>query len=254
MANGVFELELGQKIYNAQSGQLPDASFVDRPFAGYLYLGVAANLLYKNESAVKIGMRAGIVGPAAGGYAIQKFIHNTFGFYELNSWQYQVRNSAQLNFNLDVTKLIARGAWADLSYHSYLNFGTGFNAVGIGPMLRLGNFNQLYQSASTQSTATRATNTLLHKTELFFYYKPRLNAVLYDATVQGDIFRDHPIEGTQEITGDINHFVFGNQLGVAYAGSRFVVDLAAYINTREAKEMVKSTHQWGSLTVMYRFN
>jgi lipid A 3-O-deacylase len=81
-----------------------------------------------------------------------------------------------------------------------------------------------------------------------------LNAVLYDATVQGSLFKDHPVAGTQEIVGDINHFVFSNQLGVALTTSRFVFDVGAVINTREVKQMVKRTHQWGSLTVLYRFN
>ncbi|WP_374951511.1 lipid A deacylase LpxR family protein [Mucilaginibacter sp.] len=255
VANAVFGFELGQKIYNARSGNLPDASFVDRPFAGYLYLGFNGNVLYKNETTIKLGVKVGVVGPAAGGYQIQKFIHNTFGFYELNSWQYQVRNAAQLNLNLDVNKLLARSSAADLTVTGYVNAGTGFNAIGVGPMVRLGNFNQLFQSVSTQSTASRnAANQLLHNTELFFYYKPQINAVAYDATAQGNIFKDHPEPGTQEIVGDINHVVFSNQLGVSYASSRFVVDLSAFINTREVKQMVKSTHQWGSLTVLYRFN
>ncbi|MBD1394551.1 lipid A deacylase LpxR family protein [Mucilaginibacter glaciei] len=254
VANSVFTVELGQKIYNAQSGNLPSADYVDRPFAGYLYLGLTGNVLYKNETSVRLGAKVGVIGPAAGGYTVQKFIHNTFGFYELNSWQYQVRNAAQVNLNLDVDKLIARASAADLTFSGYLNLGTGFNAVGIGPMLRLGNFNQLYQSVSTQSTASKVNNNLLHKTELFFYYKPQVNAVVYDATAQGNIFKDHPEPGTQEIVGDINHFVFSNKLGVSLASSRIVLDASVFINTREVKQMVKSTHQWGSLTLLYRFD
>lgn len=255
IANYIVGFELGQKIYNAQSGRLPSADFVDRPVAGYLYLGLSGNIIYKNETAVKLTARVGIIGPAAGGYAIQKFIHNTFGFYELNTWQYQVRNAPQLNLNLEVNKLIARSSWADISYASYVNLGTGFNAAGIGPMIRLGNFNQLFHSVSTQSTVSKNTSTpLLHNNELFFYYKPQINGVLYDATVQGNIFKDHPEPGTQEIVGDINHFVFSNQLGVAFTTSRFVFDIGAVINTREVKQQAKSTHQWGSLSVLYKFN
>lgn len=255
IANYIAGYEIGQKIYNAQSGQLPSASEIDRPVAGYLYFGISGNIIYKNETSIKLTARVGIIGPAAGGYAIQKFIHNTFGFYELNTWQYQVRNAPQLNLNFEVNKLLARNSWADISYAGYVNVGTGFNAAGIGPMLRLGNFNQLFQSVSTQSTVSKNTSTpLLHNNELFFYYKPQINGVLYDATVQGNIFKDHPEPGTQEIVGDINHLVFSNQLGVAFTTSRFVFDIGAVINTREVKQMVKSTHQWGSVSVLYRFN
>lgn len=254
MANAVYGLELGQKIYNAQSGRLPSADYVDRPVAGYLYLGATANLLYKNEATLKLGARIGVVGPAAGGYPIQKFIHNTFGFYELNTWQYQIRNAAQVNLSAEGNKLLARGSWADVSLSGYVNAGTGFNGAGVGPMIRLGNFNQLFQSVSTQSSVSKnSNNTLLHQNEFFFYYKPQINAVLYDATAQGNIFKDHPEAGTQEIVGDINHFVFSNQLGVALTTSRFVFDVGAVINSREVKQQVKSTHQWGSITVLYRY-
>jgi lipid A 3-O-deacylase len=145
LANAVFGLELGQKIYNAQSGQLPSAAEVDRPFAGYLYLGASANILYKNETTLKAKRKSWCCRAAAGGYPIQKFIHNTFGFYKLNSWQYQVRNAVQLNLSGEVNKLLARGSWADLTFTSYLNAGTGFNGAALGPMVRLGNFNQLFQ-------------------------------------------------------------------------------------------------------------
>src|SRR3954467_12688738 len=77
LANKVFGLEIGQKIYNAQSGFLPSADYVDRPVAGYLYVGSSLNLLYKNESNLKLSAQVGVVGPAAGGYPIQRFIHNT---------------------------------------------------------------------------------------------------------------------------------------------------------------------------------
>ncbi|MFD0767112.1 lipid A deacylase LpxR family protein [Mucilaginibacter lutimaris] len=254
IANYVAGFEIGQKIYNAQSGQLASANLIDRPVAGYLYLGLSGNIIYKNETSLKLSAKIGVVGPAAGGYAIQKFIHNTFGFYELNTWQYQVRNAPQLNLSFEVNKLLARGSWADISYSGYLNAGTGFNGAALGPMVRLGNFNQLFQSVSTQSTVSKNNNTLLHKNEFFFYYKPQINAVIYDATVQGNIFKDHPESGTQEIVGDINHLVFSNQLGVALTTSRFVFDVGAVINTREVKQQVKSTHQWGSVTVLYRFN
>jgi lipid A 3-O-deacylase len=254
LANKVLGFELGQKIFNAQSGQLPSAAYVDRPVAGYLYLASSLNLLYKNESNLKLIGRIGIVGPAAGGEPIQKFIHNTFNFYELNTWQYQVRNDVELNLSADYNKLLARTSWADVSVATYANLGTGFTGAGAGPLFRLGNFNQLFQSVSTQSTASKnAGNQLLHNHELFFYYKPQVNVIAYDATVQGSMFKDHPVPNTQEITADIKPVIFSNQLGVSYASSRFVLDASAIFNTKNVKGMAR-THQWGSFTALYRFN
>jgi lipid A 3-O-deacylase len=255
LANKVLGFEAGQKIYNAQTGGIPSVEYIDRPFAGYLYIGSSLNLLYKNESNLKLSAKIGIIGPAAGGQPIQNFIHDTFAFYNLNGWQYQVRNEAQLNLSADYNKLLARGSWADVSLASYANLGNGFSGAGIGPMVRLGNFNQLFHSVSTQSTVSQ-TNVAqpLHQHEFFFYYKPQANLVAYDATIQGGMFKDHPEPGTQEITLDKKPFVFSNQLGINYVSNRFVFDLSAIINTRDTKQMERSTHQWGSATVLYRFN
>jgi len=37
LQNKVLGFELGQKIFNAQSGYVPSASYVDRPFAGRIH-------------------------------------------------------------------------------------------------------------------------------------------------------------------------------------------------------------------------
>ena len=252
LQNKVLGIELGQKMFNAQSGYVRDATDIDRPFAAYSYLGTTLNLLYKNESTLKLGAQLGLIGPAAGGEPVQKLIHNTFGFYTLNGWQYQIRNDVELNLSAEYNKLLARTSWVDLSLASYANLGTGFTGAGAGPLIRLGNFNQLFNSVSTQSTASATEQTgLLHKHEIFFYYKPQANAVIYDATIQGGLFSSDN-SNSQEITKPKNSFVFSQQFGVAFSTSRFTFDVAAIFHTREVKTMYHS-HQWGAVTGVYRF-
>src|SRR6478609_7841281 len=57
LANKVLGIEGGQKIFNAQSGGIPSVAYLDRPFAGYLYAGASLNLLYKNESNLKLSAK-----------------------------------------------------------------------------------------------------------------------------------------------------------------------------------------------------
>jgi lipid A 3-O-deacylase len=255
LANKVLGIEIGQKLFNAQSGGVPDATYIDRPFAGYLYAGVNINYLFQKESNIKLGLQAGIIGPSAQGEEVQKIIHNTFGFYKLNGWQNQIKNNVQLNLSIEYNKLLIREQWFDLTASVYGNAGTGFNGAGIGPLLRFGNFNQLFNSVSTQSTATRSNITPLHQKELFLHYKPTFNYVGYDATVQGDIFgKDENQQPNAEITSTPNRTVFSNQVGLTYGGSRWIFDATATFNTKEVKTQVFNTHQWGSITVMYRFS
>src|ERR1700756_2341747 len=60
LENKVLGFEFGQKIFNPQSGSIANAngvdqpSLIDRPFAAYLYVGASMNLLYKDESSLKL--------------------------------------------------------------------------------------------------------------------------------------------------------------------------------------------------------
>jgi lipid A 3-O-deacylase len=253
LANKVLGLEVGQKMFNPISGSVPNASFVDRPFAAYLYAGANLNLLYKNESNLKLSAQTGMIGPAALGKQVQNIIHDTFGFYTLNGWQYQIRNNFQLNLSAEYNRLLARNSWIDLSASAYGDIGTGFNGAGVGPLVRIGDFNQLFNSVSTQSTSTRNATTPQHNRELFAYYKPQFNYVAYDATVEGGLFQDKQ-PGGPEIRSTPNRAMLSQQVGVAYGGKRWVIDLAAVFHTKDVKTQTFSTHQWGSATVLYRFN
>jgi lipid A 3-O-deacylase len=253
LRNKVLGFELGQKIFNAQSGSVPSPVYVDRPFAGYLYIGSALNLLYKNESNLKLSAQLGVVGPASGAESLQNFVHKTFGFYTPAGWQYQIKNDPELNLSAEYNKLLARGSWIDVSLASYVNLGNGFTGAGLGGLVRLGSFNQLFYSVSTQSTVTKDNNIVpLHSHELFFYYKPLFNYVAYDATIQGGLFDKHNDPNSLEITLNREPFIFSQQFGVAFTANRFVFDVAAIFHTLDVKEMVQ-THQWGSVTGLYRF-
>lgn len=254
LANKILGFEAGQKIFTPQAGYIPGPQYVDRPFAGYLYAGATLNLLYQNEGTLKLGAQVGVVGPAAQAEATQNFIHKTFGFYKPGGWQYQIKNDPELNLSAQYDKLIARGIWADISVTSYANLGNGFTGAGAGPLIRLGLFNQLFHSVSTQSTAT-ASDLIPELTahEIFFYYKPQFNYVAYDATIQGGLFDNKNTPDNLEITEDKEPFVFSQQVGVAFTTNRFVVDLAAIYDSKEVKEMVRP-HQWGTITVLYRFH
>jgi lipid A 3-O-deacylase len=255
LRNKVLGFEMGQKIFNPQSGSIyyngaDQPRLIDRPFAAYLYIGSTLNFLYKNESNLKIGAQIGVIGPDAFGRQIQNYVHDNFGFYHPSGWQYQINNEFELNLSAEYNRLIIRGSWIDLSLASYANLGNGFTGAGAGPMVRLGSFNQLFNSVSTQSTAiaNNVTNSI-HKHELFFYYKPLFNYVAYDATIQGGLFDNH---SGLEITRNKEPFIFSQQVGVAFSANRFVFDIAAIFHTLDDKEMVQ-THQWGTVTGLYRF-
>lgn len=252
LQNKVLGFDLGQKIYNPQTGNIPSTANIDRPFAGYLYAGASLNLLYKNESNLKLGAQIGVIGPAAGGEGAQKFIHDTFGFYPINGWKYQIQNAFQLNFSAEYNRLLMRSDGFDVSLSAYGNLGTGFNGAGAGPLFRLGKLGQLFNSVSTQSTAIAKENAKESKGEFFLHYKPQFNYIAYDATIEGGLF-SKPQAGSLEFTSVPKRAVFSNQVGVSFVSKRWVIDYTANFLTNVVTPQHYS-QQWASITLLYRFN
>ena len=246
-----YELSLGQKIFNPYSGFAPDPVTQDRPFAGYLYAEAAVNWFYSNESIVKTSLQIGTTGKNSLAEAGQKFLHDTFPFYRIEGWDYQIKNELSINISGQYTKLISRLAdnKVDLSFEGYANLGTTFNGAGAGLLFRTGNLNQLFNSAYTNSViGNRAKTKATVKREFYFYAKPQLNLVVHDATIQGSLFNNE-----SPVTFNQKPLVFAQQLGLDYTTQRFTVDFSVILKTKEIKSLARA-HSWGSIGLSYRFD
>lgn len=245
-----YEITAGQKMYNPISGYRPDPATQDRPFAGYLYAGGNVNFFFKNESILSAGLELGTVGPDALGKDAQELLHNIVGFYEIDGWQYQISNEAAVNVSAQYTQLLHRSAKndIDLSFEGYGNLGTTFSGAGAGMLFRAGRINQLFNSASTHSIISNQAKTKkLVDREFFFYARPQLNFVAYDATIQGSMFNHN-----SPVTFGKKPFVFAQQLGFNYSTPRFTFDYSVLFKSKEIKSSAKA-HQYGTIAMYYRF-
>ncbi|NRF41376.1 lipid A deacylase LpxR family protein [Pedobacter foliorum] len=247
----IYEISVGQKMYNPISGYAPDPAKQDRPFAGYLYVGGALSWFHSNESVLKTSVEIGTTGPNSLAEDGQELLHNTVGFYELDGWQYQIKNEMAVNLSAQYTKLLHRASSnaIDFSFDGYANVGTTFSGAGAGILFRAGGINQLFNSAYTNAViGNNAKTKALVKREIFFYAKPQLNFVAYDATVQGSMFNnDSPV------TFGVKPIVFAQQVGFNYSSQRFTFDFGMLFKTKEIKSSAKA-HQFGSISMFYRFN
>jgi lipid A 3-O-deacylase len=246
-----YEISAGQKMYNPISGYAPDPEKQDRPFAGYLYVGGALSWFHSNESVLKTSIEIGTTGPNSLAEDGQELLHNTVGFYELDGWQYQIRNEMAVNLSAQYTKLLHRASnnALDFSFDGYANVGTTFSGAGAGILFRAGGINQLFNSAYTNAViGNNAKTKALVKREIFFYAKPQLNFVAYDATVQGSMFNNN-----SPVTFGIKPIVFAQQIGFNYSSQRFTFDFGMLFKTKEIKSTAKA-HQYGSISMFYRFN
>ncbi len=247
-----YEISVGQKMYNPISGYRPDPATHDRPFAGYLYGGFKVGLFHKNESLIKIGLDLGTVGPNALGKEAQDLLHSIVGFYKVQGWEYQIANDFAVNANAQYAKLIHRSdnKNVDFTLDSYANLGTIYNGAGVGILFRAGDLNQLFNSAHYHAAITNNSKTeKFRKKEFYFYAKPQLNYVAYDATVQGSLLYDT----YSPVTFGVKPLVFSQTLGFNYSSPRFTIDYSLIFLSKEIRSNAKA-HQYGSISMYYRFN
>ena len=246
-----YEISAGQKMYNPLSGYRPDPATHDRPFAAHLFGGVQTSFFYKNESLLKVGVNLGTVGPDALGEDAQDLLHSIVGFYEVQGWDYQIANDFAANANIQFAKLLHRSSdkIVDFTLDTYANVGTTYNGAGIGVVFRAGDINQLFNSNYyNASIGNKSKTQKLKQKEFYFYAKPQLNYVAYDATVQGSLFNDN-----SPVTFGTKSFVFAQKLGFNYSTPRFTIDYSLIFQSKEIKSAAK-VHQYGSISMYYRFN
>lgn len=247
----IYEISVGQKIYNPISGYAPNPATQDRPFAGYLYVGGSLSWFKLDESVLKVSTEIGTVGPSSLAKDGQELLHNTVGFYELAGWENQIRDEAAINLSVQYTKLIHRlvDNAADISFEGYANAGTTYSGAGAGILLRAGSINQLFNSSYLNASLGNNVKTKgLVPSEIFFYAKPQLNFIAYDATVQGSIFKNN-----SPVTFDAKPIVFAQQIGFNYSSQHFTVDFGVIFKTKEIESSARA-HQWGAISMYYRFN
>ncbi|WP_316763957.1 lipid A deacylase LpxR family protein [Pedobacter aquatilis] len=244
-----YEISVGQKIYTPYWGMVAKREDQDRPFAGYLYAGAAYSVFYKKESVLKTSIELGTVGPNSLAQDAQEFLHKTVGFYRPAGWDYQIKNEVTINLSTSYSKLIHRSSdnAVDFSGQGYANLGTTFNGLGASVLFRAGKLNQLFNSAYHNAVIGDSKTKKINNFEFFFYAKPQLNVVAYDATIQGSLFNnDSPV------TFGVKPIVFEQQFGVNYSSNRFTADFNVIFKTKEVKSVAKAQN-YGGLSLYYRF-
>lgn len=246
----IWSISAGQEMFNAQAGRISEIEYVDRPFAAYLYLGGSMQWLKSNENSIKAELQVGTIGPAALGKEVQTFLHKTVGFYEISGWEFQLNNEVGINSVINLHYLLARSKseGIDISLPIKANLGTTYTGLGLSTLIRIGELNPFYHSVATLSNvATKAENNVADS-ELYFYLKPTLNYVAYNATIQGGLFRDDK----GPVFYEAKPFVFSQELGVAFAKNRWTANFSLVFRSKEIETMQKS-QQYGSVDLYYRF-
>ena len=245
----IWEVEIGQSMFNAQSGAIPDVKYVDRPFAAYLYGGLKLKWFLKNDQVLQASANVGTIGPAALGEDAQELLHKIVGFYDVNGWQYQVNNEIGVNTEFEYMRLlVSTSESADFTLRTTARLGTTFSGAGAGILFRAGSINRLSNSASAGSRISADNTSGNIRREFFFFAQPSLNFVAYDATVQGGMFRDDK----GPITYSPTRLRFSQELGACFADKRWTVSFSVTFSAKDTK-IQRHSHQFGTVGLFYRF-
>ena len=212
----------------------------DRPYAGVIMLksfSISVDTIHRSR--LSSVLSTGMIGPAAFAGPMQKKIHTWTGDAEPMGWQFQIKNDAVINYEVNFEKeLFNIPNIISLNTNSQMRLGTLSDKVQAGATLTLGKFDSPFASKESRNNF-----------QLYLYVQPLVNFVGYDATMQGGIFnRNSPytLKSSQ-----INRLVYQNSLGAVLSIRNIYLEFNHVFLSKEFK--TGKTHQWGGLRIGVAF-
>lgn len=251
-------ISFGQSIFTPQDTERTDLITDDRPYAGWLYLGLGFHS--KTESQLDtMEIQLGVVGELSLAKQAQILVHKLRDISTPKGWQHQLENEPGLNliYERNWRDEIAggdRGLGFDVITHAGAALGNVYTYANVGVEVRAGwNLPQDFGTSTirpggdtndpvAKSDPRRAEDTRfgLH---VFAFADGR--AVARDIFLDGSTFADsHSVEK--------ENFVADVAVGAALIFGRFKLSVARVFRTREFVGQ-PSKHRFGSITLSYTF-
>ncbi len=143
---------LGQDIFTPRRTGLVVPDPTDRPYAGYLYVGLG--ILSKSDSHLdQAELQLGVVGPASLGEDAQNWVHTVIGDRKALGWHFQLRDEAIANIFYERSwKLIPPksilGLFVDIEPHAGFAAGNAYDYANAGAMARLASTCRRFRAAA----------------------------------------------------------------------------------------------------------
>ncbi|WP_299045529.1 lipid A deacylase LpxR family protein [uncultured Polaribacter sp.] len=246
-----YEWKLGHEIYTPIRPTVETIDLHDRPFAGHLYGSFGINRVFKNNKIINTSLQLGFLGPKAFGEQIQNFIHNIYGFRRATGWKYQIKSALSLNINAQYIKTITSTEtnMFDLTWTNSGSVGTVFSNMSSGILGRIGlkPLQNIKNSIAFNSHLNNNNTTFFREVESFMFFKPSLQYVFYDATLQGSFLNKNSV-----VTKEIKPIVFNIELGILFTANRFNLGYSYIYNSKRSEGLrSRNGHKYGRITVNY---
>ena len=249
----VNKLQLGQEIFTPYKRKITPGNIneLDRPITGYLFFDYSQRKFLNNRRFWGWGITPGLIGPAALGEEVQTSWHRVIGVKSKWDWiwAYQLKNEPGINVHAEYAFNILNGGLSCIQITPITNIslGTLITNAKEGLLFQFGNFNDMDKSEQWGSRISTLQAKEIKK-EFYFFYEPSILYQVYNATVQGGLFRSYK----GPITGYLNQFVISNELGFTASLRKYTASIKIVYQGKETPSQFDS-HIYGSIMAGVRF-
>lgn len=212
----------------------------DRPFAATIMLksfGLAIDTVQKSR--VGSSFSIGIIGPGAFGKEVQVAFHKAIANTIPEGWRNQIRNDVVINYEVSYEKQVIRFRdLFSLQTNTTVRAGTLFTNAGVGATATFGIINGPFSVLKAKK-----------KFLLYGYTKPMVNAIGYDATLQGGLFnRTSPYTISD---GNIERVTAQFNYGMVFQMRWLYLEYSRVAMTREFEG--GSSGKWGGFKIGFSY-
>lgn len=255
-AKRIFQVELGQLMFNPYKHDENYLVWMDRPYAGVLYIKPSFISISRKENIWQYGLQLGIMGPAALGKQVQTWWHGAFQIAHPYGWDTQLTNEAFINFKASYHHHLIthqkENPWFDAHAFAAASFGNNLTNASVGFQLKLGVFEKAFQSVAWNSRIQKSKQSPAYRKnhEVYFYFEPQLTYQAYNAVLQGGLFKQDSAKGF--FYTSLKPIVYQHSYGLLYAQNHWTVQFGYTFRTREAKHQI-AIENYGTMRLGYRF-
>lgn len=244
-----YGIALVQNMYTPSTTKIGGILYGDRPYSAYLLIGffkISNSLRHTFRQTSELNF--GIIGPGSYGEWVQRSFHNAVPTNnEPLGWEYQIQNDLVLNYSIGVEKGLIQSDNIELIAQGKLNVGTLYNNIGAGIHLRAGWAEPWFTSPLPANQKTTLSSG--KKFRFFFFLKSSVQAIGYDATLQGGMFNKSSV---YVIPGSsLNKLVSKSSAGIGIVFGKAGLDIEQFLLSPEYQPGY--WHKWVHIGLKFAF-
>ncbi len=252
MVQARTSISIGQSIFTPDNINETDLIKRDRPYAGWLYLGLGIVANQGTRRFDQLELNVGMIGPSSRADQVQIEFHELFGFTEPRGWDNQLEDEPGIVLFYEQTRRFEKRRWVlglqyDFMPHFGGSIGNVYTLAKTGFTVRVGdNLVQDFGPPRIRPSLPGAGVFIPQKGfNWYFFAGAEGRLVLRNIFLDGNTFEDSHNVDKKLIVGDL-------QLGLALQYNRFRFSFTQIFRTKEFNHQDRPD-RFGAFSFSYQF-